>query len=77
MVLARVSSLVGVGIIAGTAVNLWASRFVEGLIYDLPLRDLATLAGALLVLSAIAALAGWLPARRAARANPVAVLRES
>jgi putative ABC transport system permease protein len=77
MVLARVSSLVGAGMIAGTAVSLWASKFVDGLIYDLPPRDPATLAGALVLLSVIAALAGWLPARRAVRVNPVAVLRES
>jgi putative ABC transport system permease protein len=77
MVLARVSVLVAAGVVAGTLVSLWASRFVEGLIYNLPPRDPATLAGALLVLSAIAALAGWLPARRAACANPVAALRDS
>jgi hypothetical protein len=77
MVLARVSLLVGAGIAAGTLVSLWAARFVDGLIYNLPVRDPATLAGALLVLSVIAGLAGWLPARLASRVNPVAALRDS
>jgi predicted permease len=77
MVLARVSLLVGAGIAAGTLASLWAARFVDGLIYNLPVRDPATLAGALVVLAAIAALAGWLPARRASRVNPVAALRDS
>src|SRR5688572_6088429 len=77
MVLARVSVLVGAGIAAGTLASLWAARFVDGLIYNLPVRDPATLGGALLVLSAIAAVAGWLPARRASRVNPVAALRDS
>jgi putative ABC transport system permease protein len=77
MVLARVSLLVGAGIAAGTLASLWAARFVDGLIYNLPVRDPATLGGALVVLSAIAAVAGWLPARRASRVNPVAALRDS
>ncbi len=77
MVLARVSMLVGAGIVTGTVVSLWASTFIDGLIYNLPPRDPATLAGALLLLSAIAALAAWLPARRASRVNPVAALRDS
>jgi predicted permease len=77
MVLARVSLLVGAGVAAGTLASLSAARFVDGLIYNLPVRDPATLAGALLVLSAIAAVAGWLPARRASRVNPVAALRDS
>lgn len=76
-VLARVSLLVGVGIVAGAGISLWASRFVGGLIYGLPPRDPTTLLGATIVLFAIAALAGWLPARRAGRIDPVAVLRES
>lgn len=75
--LARVSLLVGVGIVAGAAISLWASKFVAGLIYGLPPRDPTTLLGATIVLFAIAALARWLPARRAARIDPVAVLRES
>jgi predicted permease len=77
MALTRVSILVGTGIVAGTIVSLWASRFVEGLIYNLPARDPSTLAGSLLLLSAIAAVAGWLPAWRAARVNPVAALRDN
>jgi putative ABC transport system permease protein len=77
MVLSSVSMLVGAGIVTGTVVSLWASTFIDGLIYNLPPRDPATLAGALLLLSAIATLAAWLPARRASRVNPVAALRDS
>lgn len=77
LVLARVSLLVGAGIVVGAAVSLWASQFVDGLLYGLPPRDPATLLGAAVVLIAIGALAGWLPARRAGRIDPAAVLRES
>ena len=50
---------------------------MAGLIYGLPPHDPSTLILALIALAAISTLAGWLPARRAARVDPLAVLRES
>ena len=74
--LARVCLLIGIGIALGTAVGLWASRFLEGLIFGVAPREPAILisAGALLLI--LGALAAWLPARHAARMNPVTVLRQ-
>ncbi len=77
LVLVRVSLLVGVGIIAGTGISIWASKFVGGLIYGLPPREPKTLVGAVVLLCVIGALAGWFPARHAARTDPVAALRQS
>jgi hypothetical protein len=77
LVIVRVSLLIGGGIVAGTGVSIWASGFVDGLIYGLPPRDPATLVGAACVLCAMGALAAWFPARRAAHRDPVAALRES
>jgi putative ABC transport system permease protein len=76
LVLRRVALLVGVGVIVGGSVSLWAARFVATLLYGLQPRDPVTLAGAALVLSLIGAIAGWIPARRAARIDPARVLRE-
>jgi putative ABC transport system permease protein len=76
LVLGRVALLVGLGIAAGTALSLWASRFVGSLLYGLEPRDPGTLIWAALVLTIVGALAAWLPARRAARIDPVQVLRE-
>ena len=76
MVLRRVAMLVGVGVLVGAGVSVWASRFVATLLYGLEPRDPLTLVGAALVLSLIGALAGWIPARRAARIDPARVLRE-
>ncbi|HEY7057614.1 MAG TPA: ABC transporter permease [Vicinamibacterales bacterium] len=76
LVLRRVGLLVLLGVIAGTALSLWASHFVSSLLFGLAPRDSRTLAGAVLVLATIGALAGWLPARRAARIDPARVLRE-
>jgi predicted permease len=76
MVLRRVALLVGVGVIVGASASLWASKFVATLLFGLQPRDPITLMAAALVLSLIGALAGWIPARRAARIDPARVLRE-
>ena len=76
LVLARVVLLVGAGIGAGLACSLWASTLIASLLYSLPPRDPVTLAGAAVALTAVAALAGWLPAYRASRIDPAEVLRE-
>jgi putative ABC transport system permease protein len=77
LVLSRVSVLVGIGVIVGAAVSVWASKFVATLLYGLEPRDPVTLAGASITLAAVGALAGWLPARRASRIDPAQVLRDS
>ncbi|MGH9409299.1 MAG: ABC transporter permease [Vicinamibacterales bacterium] len=76
LILLRVAVLVGLGIGIGAALSLWASQFVGSLLFHLPPRDPATLAGAALVLAVIGTAAAWLPARRAARIDPAQVLRE-
>jgi ABC-type antimicrobial peptide transport system permease subunit len=76
MVLTRVGVLVLAGIVIGGLASWWASRFVETLLYGLPPTDKATIAGAMLLLATVAAVSGWLPARRAASIDPMEVLRE-
>ena len=76
LVLWRVASLVVIGVTAGAALSFWASRFVATLLYGLEPRDPTTFIAAALLLGAIGLVAGWLPARRAARIDPTAVLRE-
>ena len=75
IVLRRVVWLVGLGIVAGIALSLWAARFIETQLFQLQPRDPVTLAVAAAVLFTIGLLAGWVPARRAARIDPVIVLR--
>jgi len=77
MVLRRVALLVAAGVLVGTIASLWAATFVDTLLFGLGPRDASTLTGAALVLTAIGLLAGWLPARRASRVDPAAVLREA
>jgi ABC-type antimicrobial peptide transport system permease subunit len=77
LVLSRVALLVVAGIAAGAALSLWAAQFVGTLLYGLEPRDPETFAGAAVILALVGALAGWIPARRAARTDPATVLRES
>ena len=77
LVLSRVLLLVGLGVLVGASLSLWASTFVSTLLYGLQPRDPATLAGAAVTLAAVGALSGWLPAWRASRIDPADVLRES
>ena len=67
---------VGIGIAAGLAVSLATTRFLGKLLYDLPPNDPVTLGLVAAALLAVAALASWLPARRALRVDPVVTLRE-
>jgi putative ABC transport system permease protein len=76
LVLGRMVILIAIGIIAGAAASLWASRFVSPLLFGLQPRDPLTLAAAIVLLAAIGVLAGWLPARRASRIDPARILGE-
>jgi predicted permease len=77
LILRRVAWLVGLGIVVGALVSLWASRYVGSMLYGLEPRDPATFAGAAVTLALVGALAAWLPAWRATRIDPSEVLRES
>jgi len=76
MVVSRMARLVAIGAVVGAAVSVWASRFVAALLYGLEPGDPLTIAGAVVLLTTIALMAAWLPARRAARIDPSVVLRE-
>jgi ABC-type antimicrobial peptide transport system permease subunit len=76
LVLQRVAWMVGIGVVIGAGISLWASKFVAALLFEIRPRDPGTFVAAALVLTGIGAVAGWLPARRAARIDPARVLRE-
>lgn len=59
----------------GVAAALAGGRFVESLLYGVSPRDPVIVTGATMVIVAVALVACWLPARRAARINPIDALR--
>jgi ABC-type antimicrobial peptide transport system permease subunit len=75
LVMGRVAVMVIAGVAVGALVSLWASRFVGTLVWGLEPRDPATFVGAAVILTAVGALAAWLPAWRASRIDPAVVLR--
>jgi len=77
LVLKRVAQLVALGILFGAALSVWAAKYVGTLLYDLEPRDPSTFLGAAVLLTTVAAIAAWIPARRASRIDPIQVLRNS
>ena len=75
LVLREAMLLVVIGVLIGLSVALGASRFIASMPYGLTPNDPLTIALAGLLLLAVAALAGYLPARRASRVDPVVALR--
>jgi predicted permease len=75
LVMRRVAVLLLSGVTLGAIAAAWSTQFVGSLLFRLEPRDTATFVAAAIVLLVVGALAGWLPAMRAARANPVDALR--
>jgi macrolide transport system ATP-binding/permease protein len=75
MVLRDVLVLATLGLCAGLAVALSASRFVASFLYGLKPNDPMTLAPAAIILLSAVLIAGYVPARRASRIDPVTALR--
>jgi putative ABC transport system permease protein len=66
---------VAFGLVAGLAGSYYATRLISSFLFETRPYDPATLAAASGLLAAAACLAAWLPARRAARVDPVSALR--
>ena len=75
MVLRRVLLLAAVGLALCVPAALSASQLVKSFLFDTQPNDPGTLALAGVVLLSTAILAGYAPARRASRIDPLAALR--
>jgi len=65
----------GAGIALGLLGSFYFTRFLEGFLFDVTRTDPVVLLGVSALLLAVAATASWLPARRAAKVDPVVALR--
>jgi putative ABC transport system permease protein len=75
LVISRGLRLTTAGIVIGAVAALALTRLMGNLLYKVSPRDPIAFGSALIVLIAVALLACFLPARRAARINPVRALR--
>jgi predicted permease len=75
MILGQGLRTILVGVAIGLAGSLALSRTIESLLFGVPADDPLTIAGVVLLLTGAALLACYLPARRAARVDPLVALR--
>ena len=75
LVLRDVAVLTGLGLVIGTTVSMATGRFIATMLYGLTPNDPTTIAIAVFTLLAVAIVAGYIPARRAAKIDPMECLR--
>jgi predicted permease len=75
LVMRDLLAVLAVGLAAGILISLAATRVLQQMLFGLSPRDTATMLLAAGVLSAVALLAGYLPARRATKVDPMVALR--
>jgi ABC-type antimicrobial peptide transport system permease subunit len=75
LVLTGAGALAVGGVVLGTAGALASTRVLTHLLYGVAPSDPGTLAGAAVLLALVVLFAAWLPARRAARVDPMTALR--
>jgi predicted permease len=76
LVLRHVFVITAVGLLIGAAAAVGTGRFVNALLFNLATSDRTMIAVTIVTLALASAAAGYLPARRAARIDPIAALRE-
>ncbi len=74
-ILVEAGMLVAIGLAVGVPVALMLTRLMASRLYGVTPSDPITLISGILLLIAVAMLSAWIPARRAARTNPMTILR--
>jgi ABC-type antimicrobial peptide transport system permease subunit len=75
MVLKRTALIAGAGVALGTAGALAATRVLRTLLFEVKPTDASTFLAVALLLTVVALVAGWIPALRATRVDPLVALR--
>jgi putative ABC transport system permease protein len=75
-ILGEAGRLLLIGLVAGAILARWLTRWMASLLFGVTATDLATHLVVFAVLGTVALLASYVPARRAARTDPMVVLRE-
>jgi putative ABC transport system permease protein len=75
LVMRDVSLILITGVAGGLVISYWATRLTQKMLFNLDTHDAKTMLVAVTVLTLVALFAGYLPARRASKLDPMAVLR--
>jgi len=75
LVVGQAMTLVGISLVIGLAGAFAATRLLNSLLFGVSAWDPVTFSAIALLVSVVAFLAAWLPARRAARVDPIIALR--
>ena len=75
MVLRESMIMVVIGVAIGLAAAIAAGRLIATILFGLAANDIWTIAAAIVLMAAVCLLAGYLPARRASRVDPMVALR--
>jgi ABC-type antimicrobial peptide transport system permease subunit len=75
LVLKEAVLLLAIGLAAGVTLSLGTAQLAQKLLFGVQPRDPVSLGAAVVLLSAIALLAGYIPARRAAADDPMSAVR--
>jgi len=76
MILRRAGALTGAGVGIGLVLAFALAHGVASLLYEVSPNDPVVFSSITATITAVALLASWLPARRAARIDPMAALRD-
>jgi ABC-type antimicrobial peptide transport system permease subunit len=68
--------LVGAGLVVGAPIAIWSQRFAAGMMENLTVAGVFPIVFAAAAMMAVALLAAYVPARRAARVSPMEALRQ-
>jgi predicted permease len=75
LIMKQGAALIGAGVAVGLVASFALARFISSLLFGVSATDPVTFAGTPLLLAAVALLASYIPARRAAKVDPMIALR--
>jgi ABC-type antimicrobial peptide transport system permease subunit len=75
MVLRESMIMVAIGVVIGLAGAIAAGRLITAILFGLESNDIWTMTAAIVLMAAVCLIAGYLPARRASRVDPMVALR--
>jgi ABC-type antimicrobial peptide transport system permease subunit len=76
LVLRRGMRLMVIGVVIGSVLSLAAAQSLHGMLFGVSPMDPASFLFMSLIIAAVVAVASWSPARRAARLEPLAAMRD-